>query len=99
MLFFPIISINWWLVYSERKIAVNKWNKRPQSKKDDETWQDKQITEKFKGKSAPHWYKAIKFLLFDRQEKTGSRFPHATAHSPALPGATIFREGQQFRDL
>ena len=39
----------------ERKIAVNKWNKRPQSKKDDETWQDKQITEKFKGKSAPHW--------------------------------------------
>jgi hypothetical protein len=42
-------------VYSERKITVNKWNKRPQSKKDDETWQDKQITEKFKGKSVPYW--------------------------------------------
>jgi hypothetical protein len=58
------IVFNWWLVYGERKIAVNKWNKRPQSKKDDETWQDKQITEKFKGKSASHWF--ISLLTFLR---------------------------------
>jgi hypothetical protein len=62
------------------------------SKKDDETWQDKQITEKFKGKSAPHWqpWKLYNSSCCNRQERTGSRFPHTTAHIPALPGAKVY---------